>query len=185
MAEIEEIKVENENAKTEEIRINNRVTLTKVFFGTGDDFVVISGNDMSIVRRFLDARNKFASLADDLEAKETEIMEKYKGEEDGEISASDEDELYELYKTFADGAAKIIDGVFGEGKTRSFFGDVYEAIPDYIPSKESFEDFFDSLGPVINRLSEHKVKLEKLASEQRMAKYQPQDHKKPQRKGTK
>lgn len=46
-------------------------------------------------------------------------------------------------------------------------------------------DFWDSLIPVIERLSEHKIKLEKLASKKRMAKYQPQDHKKAQKKGTK
>lgn len=50
---------------------------------------------------------------------------------------------------------------------------------------ECFFDFWDSLIPVIERLSEHKIKLEKLASKKRMAKYQPQDHKKAQKKGTK
>ena len=75
-----------------------------------------------------------------------------------------------------------MDSVFCEGTTRKFFGDVYAVIPDFRPDLECFLDFWDSLIPVIERLSEHKVKLEKLASKRRMAKYVPQDHK---RKGAK
>lgn len=75
--------------------------------------------------------------------------------------------------------------MLGSGSTRKFFSDVYESIPDFMPDIEAFMDFWDSLIPVIEKLSDHKVKLEKLASRRRMEKYQPQDHKKPQRKGTK
>ena len=67
MAEIEEMKIENENVKVEEMRIDNRVTLTKVYIGNGDDFIVVSGNDMSIYLKFVNARNRFMSLADSLE----------------------------------------------------------------------------------------------------------------------
>ena len=92
--------------------------------------------------------------------------------------------MYELEEEFAVQAEQIMDSVFGEGTTKKFFGDVYEVIPNFVPSEESFMDFFDALNPIIERLSEHKVKLEKLASQKRMSKYQPQDHKKPQKKGT-
>ena len=88
-------------------------------------------------------------------------------------------------REFSEKATAIMDGVFGEGTTRKYFGDIYAVIPDFCPDLECFLDFWDSLIPVIERLSDHKVKLEKLASKQRMSKYQPQDHKKPQRKGTK
>ena len=170
MAAIEELKIKNENTKTEEIRIDNRVTLTKIYVGGGDDFIVISGNDISILDRFMSAGDELTALAEEMEKKKSESSE------------MDHKKEIEERKYFSDKATDIMDGVFGEGTTRKFFGDVYAVIPNFQPDLECFLDFWDSLIPVIERLSEHKIKLEKLASKQRMAKYQPQDHKK---KGTK
>ncbi len=172
MANIEEVKIKNESTKTEEIRIDNRVTLTKVYVGGGDDFIVISGNDISIFDKFQAAGNKLQALVAEMEEKE--------GESAGENR--DYEKEIEERKYFSEKAAEIMDGVFGEGTTSKFFGDVYAVIPDFQPDLECFLDFWDSLIPLMERLSEHKIKLEKLASKQRMAKYQPQDHK---RKGVK
>lgn len=163
MAEIEETKIEDAN--TEEMRIDNRVQLTKVFVGGGDDFIVISGNDISIFDRFRAAGDELTALAEEMEKKESES---------GDMDYKKE---IEERKRFSEKAAFIMDGVFGEGTTRKFFGDVYAAIPNFQPDLECFLDFWDKLIPVIERLSEHKIRLEKLASKQRMAKYVPQDHK--------
>lgn len=168
MAEIEEMKIEK--TEPEEMRIDNRVQLTKVYVGGGDDFIVVSGNDISIIDRFLAAGNDLEALASEMEKKEEETAEK------------DYQKQIDERKHFSDKATEIMDGVFGEGTTRKFFGDVYDVIPNFQPDLECFLDFWDKLIPVIERLSEHKIKLEKLASKQRMENYQPQDHK---RKGTK
>lgn len=171
MAEIEEMKIEK--TEPEEMRIDNRVTLTKVYVGSGDDYIVVSGNDIAIIDRFLAAGEELEALAAELDKKESESGE------------NDHKKEMEIRREFSEKATAIMDGVFGDGTTRKFFGDVYAVIPNFQPDAECFIDFWDSLIPVIERLSEHKIKLEKLASKQRMAKYQPQDHKKPQRKGTK
>lgn len=168
MAEIEEMKIEKTEA--EEMRIDNRVQLTKVYVGGRDDFIVVSGNDISIIDRFLVAGEELESLAVELDKKESDT-----GEDDYKKEM-------EIRREFSEKATAIMDGVFGEGTTRKFFGDVYAVIPNFQPDAECFVDFWDSLIPVIERLSEHKIKLEKLASKQRMAKYQPQGHK---RKGSK
>ena len=170
MAEIEEMKIEN--SKNDEMKAENRVWLTKVTFSNGD-FITVSGNDISIIDRFLSAGEQLEALADEMEKKDAEIDEK------------DYRKAIEERKHFSEKATEIMDGVFGEETTRKFFGDVYEVIPNFQPDLECFLDFWDSLIPVIERLSEHKIKLEKLASKHRMEKYQPQDHKKPQRKGAK
>lgn len=168
MAEIKKMNIEKTEA--EEMRIDNRVQLTKVYVGGGDDYIVVSGNDISIIDRFLAAGEELETLAAELDKKESEVGENdYKKE-------------MEIRREFSEKATAIMDGVFGEGTTKKFFGDVYAVIPNFQPDAECFIDFWDSLIPVIERLSEHKIKLEKLASKQRMAKYQPQDHK---RKGTK
>lgn len=169
MAKIEEMNIESkQKPQIEEMRIDNRVTLTKVYVGGGDDFIVVSGNDISIISRFLGAGNQLEALAEEMEKKALE------GERDFAKEAEER-------KEFSDKASAIMDGVFGEGTTRKFFGDVYAVIPNFQPDVECFLDFWDSLIPVIERLSEHKIKLEKLASKQRMAKYVPQDHERPQK----
>lgn len=168
MAEIKEMKIEK--TEPEEMRIDNRVQLTKVYVGGGDDFIVVSGNDISIIDRFLSAGKELESLAAELDKKESETGE------------GDYKKKIEIRREFSENATAIMDGVFGDGTTRKFFGDVYAVIPNFQPDAECFIDFWDSLIPVIERLSEHKIKLEKLASKQRMSKYQPQDHK---RKGSK
>lgn len=168
MAEVEEIEIEK--SKTEEMRIDNQVALTKVYVGGGDDFIIVSGNDISIIDRFLVAGDELTALAEEMEKKESDS---------GEMDYKKE---IEERKYFSEKATAIMDGVFGEGTTRKFFGDVYAVIPNFQPDLECFLDFWDKLIPVIERLSEHKIKLEKLASKRRMAKYHPQDHK---RKGAK
>lgn len=170
MTEIEEINLET--SKNDEIKAENRVWLTRVTFSNGD-FITVSGNDISIIDRFLFAGEQLEALAEKMEKKETEIDEK------------DYRKAIEERKLFSVKATEIMDCVFGEGTTRKFFGDVYEVIPNFQPDVECFMDFWDSLIPVVERLSKNKIKLEKLASKQRMAKYQPQDHNKPQRKGSK
>lgn len=170
MAEIKEMNIENkQKLQIEEMRANNRVQITKVYIGGGDDFIYVSGNDISIIDRFLDAGNKLEALSEEMEKKSPEGEERDIAKE------------IEERKEFSDKAAAIMDGVFGQGITKKFFGDVYAAIPNFQPDLECFLDFWDSLIPVIERLSEHKIKLEKLASKHHMAKYQPQDHKEKSR----
>lgn len=180
MAEIEETKIEK--TEVEEMQIDNRVQLTKVYFGSGDNFVVISGNDASIYMKFVKARRKFLELADELDSKELEIREKYKGKADYEISDEDEERILELYKNLYEESKSIMDGVFGKGTTEKFWSDVFEVIPDFIPKVEAWMDYFDALIPVVEKMSDHSERLEKLSSMKRMGKYQPQDHK---RKSTK
>ncbi len=148
------------------MKAENRVWLTKVTFSGGDS-IIVSGNDISIIDRFLSAGEELEALADEMDKNDTSS------------EGRDYRKAIEERKHFSEKATEIMDSVFGEGATRKFFGDVYEVIPNFQPDLECFMDFWDSLIPVIERLSEHKVKLEKLASKQRMAKYQPQDHKKP------
>ena len=167
MAEVVEMNLETN--KADEMKAENRVLLTNVTFSNGD-FITVSGNDISIIERFLDAGERLEALADEMEKKDAETGEK------------DYRKAIEERKQFSDNAAETMDGVFGEGTTRKFFGDVYNVIPNFQPDVECFMDFWDSLIPVIERLSEHKVKLEKLASKQRMAKYIPQDYKRPSAK---
>lgn len=166
MAEIkEELKLDG--VSRESMKAENHVWLMDVEFCNSDK-ITVSGNDISIIERFESAGEELEALADEMEKKDAE---------DGSYK-----EKIAVRREFSEKAAAIMDSVFGEGTTRKYFGDVYDVIPDFCPDLECFLDFWNSLIPIIERLSDHKVKLEKLASKQRMAKYQPQDHK---RKGAK
>lgn len=163
MGEIrEEMKIEGANREI--VKAENRVWLMDVEFCNGDK-ITVSGNDISIIERFEAAGEDLEALANEMDKKDTEDMPRR--------------EKIAMRREFSEKATIIMDGVFGEGTTHKYFGDVYEVIPDFCPDLECFMDFWDSLIPVIERLSEHKIKLEKLASKKRMEKYQPQDHKKP------
>lgn len=72
MAEIEEMKIEN--GKNDEMKVENRVWLTKVTFSNGD-FIVVSGNDISIFDRFRVAGDELTALAEEMEKKESESGE--------------------------------------------------------------------------------------------------------------
>lgn len=103
---------------------------------------------------------------EELEKEEDKIKDEY-GEEDYE-------EAIKARMDISKRASEIMDGVFGEGTTDKYFGDVRELIPEFIPDIECFLGYWDSFIPLIERMVGHK---EKLASKKRMAKYQPQDHK--------
>lgn len=172
MAEIKEMNLEAGNNKADEIKAENRVWITPVTFSNGEQ-IFVSGNDISIIERFVAAGEELEKLADEME------------KEESGTDGKDYRKAVEERKSFSEKATGIMDDVFGAGTTHKFFGDVYEKIPNFQPDLECFLDFWDALIPVMERMSDHKIKLEKLASKRRMSKYQPQDHKKPQRKGTK
>lgn len=163
----EEVKAEN--ISREKIAVENRVQLMDLEFANGE-IITISGNDISIIERF--------ELAGDELQKLDEKWEKQEAEEE----PKDYRKKIENRRCFSEEASRIMDGVFGEGTTRKFFGDVYAVIPDFCPDLECFMDWWDSLIPVIEKLADHKIKLEKLASKRRMEKFQPQDHNKPGKK---
>lgn len=159
-----------EGANIEEMRIDNRVHITKLFLGGGDEYILLSGNDISLIDRFVTAGDDLEKLAEGLAKKEEEI-----GEKDHKKNAT-------LRIEFSEKATEIMDKALGSGTTQKFFEDVFNVIPDFCPDVEAFMDFWDSLIPVIEKLSDHKVKLKELASRERMKKYQPQDHRRSGKK---
>lgn len=171
MSDIVDMQVQKQDvANIEEMRIGNRVQIIRVFVGGGDEYILLSGNDITLIDRFITAGDDLEALAEDLAKKEEAIEEK------------DHKQMAELRLEFSQKATEIMDAALGDGTTSKFFGDVINVIPDFCPDIESFMDFWDALIPVIEKLSNHKVKLKELASRERMNKYKPKDHKKPQRK---
>lgn len=113
-----------------------------------------------------------------------EIEKKYEGRDDINSSMEMVEEMSRENVQFSNAAAGIVDSIFGEGTAKKYFRDLYEKIPEFLPSADCFIEFFDKLIPELDKLFDGNAKEREKLSRARMAKYQVQDHKKPQRKGT-
>ena len=83
---------------------------------------------------------------------------------------------------FSKEAVAVVDGILGEGAVKKHFRSIYEEIPEFLPDADCFIAFLEELTPIMEKLFDRKLERQQKASKDRMAKYQPQDHK---RKGAK
>lgn len=161
------------------------VSLTKIELNDSGDYITVSADSPAFFDGFAAGYKQIADLADSIPAKLDEIEKKYEGKEDFSSTMDKTLEMSGVNVDFSKGAAGIIDGIFGPDTVKKYFRDIYEEIPDFLPDADCIIDFFEQITPVIEKLFDRKIERQMAASKARMAKYQPQDHKKPQRKGTK
>ena len=129
------------------------------------DKIFISAEDSTLFDRFVNCFDFIIKQSKSRAAELDEIEKKYEGKKDTESEI------------------ETIDGVFGEGTVRKYFCDHYEKIPSFLPGVDCFMEFLDKISPIMEEIFGKVIKGREEASRARMAKYQPQDHKKPQRKG--
>lgn len=137
------------------------------------DSINVSGDDANLWDRFIKGCEEIQGMKDDLpdDAGEDEIAQ---------ASQMSDDRV-----AFCKRGVEIIDGIFGEGTAQKSFRDYYESIPGFLPDEWKFIAFFDTMIPIMEDIFNRKLERSEKESKQRMGKYVPQDHKKPQRKGTK
>lgn len=123
-------------------------------------------------------------MAYEVPAKLEEITKKYGRKDDFSTVMDKAKEISAANVGFSREAVVIIDEIFGADTVKKYFRKVYEEIPDFLPDADCIMDFFDQMAPVIEKLFGQKIERQQAASKARMAKYKPQDHKKPQRKST-
>ena len=169
----------------EKIRIDGKSTeMLKVELNGAGDYIVISADNPLFFDSFVSGCRHIFSLVDAIPAKMDEIEGKYKGKEDFASIMDKTAEMSAVNVGFSTEAAKTIDGIFGDGTTRKYFREIYEEIPDFLPDADCIMDFFDQITPVMEGIFKRKVERQQEESRARMAKYQPQDHKKARGKGT-
>lgn len=160
------------------------LSIEEITINKHGDKIFISAEDSTLFDRFV---NCFDFIIEQSKSKVTELTEiekKYDGKEDTESKIKMSVEMSRVNVGFSNEAVKMIDGIFGEGTVRKYFCDHYEKIPSFLPGIDCFMEFFDKVSPAMEKIFGKMIKGRKEASRARMAKYQPQDHKKPQRKGT-
>lgn len=158
------------------------VNLTKIELNDSGDYITVSADSPTFFDGFAAGYKNIADLADSIPGKLEEIENKYKGKEDFPSVMDKALEISSVNVGFSKEAAGIIDGIFGADTVKKYFRDVYEEIPDFLPDADCIISFFEQITPVIEKLFDRKVERQMAASKARMAKYQPQDHK---RKGEK
>lgn len=168
----------------EKIRLKS-VNLTKIELNDSGDYITVSADSPTFFDGFAAGYKKIADLADGVPAKLDKIEKKYEGKEDFSDIMEKTLEMSRVNVDFSKEATVIIDGIFGSDTVKKYFRNIYSEIPDFLPDTDCIIDFFEQITPVIEKLFDRKIEKQKAASKARMEKYQPQDHKKPQRKSTK
>lgn len=146
------------------------------------DKIKISGDDAAFFDKFANGYDKIAKMADKMPGKLEAAEEMSKEFTDGDSDSSKAVAMARLRVEFCEKAIGIIDEIFGEGTVKKSFCDYYETIPDFLPDEDMFMAFFKTMTPIMEDIFDRKLKRQEKASKSRMAKYQPQDYKKPQRK---
>lgn len=161
------------------------VNITKIELNDSGDYITVSADSPAFFDGFAAGYKQIADLSDSIPAKLEEIEKKYEGKDDFSSTMDKALEMSGINVDFSKVAAGIIDGIFGPDTVKKYFRDIYEEIPDFLPDADCIIDFFEQITPVIEKLFDRKIERQMAASKARMAKYRPQDYKKPQRKGEK
>lgn len=147
------------------------------------DKIQISADNASLFDKFANGHDKIIKMAGEMPGKLEAVEKEFDGKEDSDITKAVS--MSRVRVDFCEKAIGIIDEIFGEGTAKKSFCDGYEAMPDFLPDEDLFIAFFEKMTPIMEDIFNRKIKRQQKASKARMAKYQPQDHKKPQRKGAK
>ena len=171
MAEVENLKVEN-----------NSVEAIKVVLNKDGEYIMISPDDATMFDRFATGIRQIVTMANEMPKKLGEIEKQYKGKTDHQSRVAEAIAISRENVNFSREAVKIIDEIFGEDTIKKYFRDIYSKIPDFLPSSDCIIDFFEQITPPMEEIFNRKLNARDKLSKQRMDRYQPQDHKKPQRK---
>lgn len=146
------------------------------------DKIQISADNVSLFDKFANGYEKIVKIADEMPGKLETVEKEFGEKEDSDIEKAVS--MSRVRVDFCEKAIGIIDEIFGEGTAKKSFRDGYEAMPDFLPDEDLFITFFEKMTPIMEDIFDRKMKRQEKASKARMAKYQPQDHKKSQRRST-
>lgn len=163
----------------ETAKIEKNIGLLKIELNSDGDYIVISADNSMLFDNFTAGVKNIADMADEIAEKLNEIEKRYEAKADFESVMQKTSEVSKINVQFSKDAIAVVDGIFGEGTVRKYFREAYEEIPDFLPDADCIIDFFEQLTPEMEKLFNRKAEERSKKSKERMAKYQPQDHRKP------
>ncbi len=161
---------------------DNDLELHQIEVNSAGDYIVISGDNPELYDRFVAGYKQIMDAADHIKDQIEQIEKKYEGKEYMDSVMNKVCEISKVNVGFSKMAVQVIDDIFGEGTVRKRYREVYEDIPDFLPDTRCITDFFENIIPFMEEIFNRKIEKDEAQRKQRMAKYQPQDHKKPERR---
>ena len=157
------------------------VKLLKIELNDPENYIVLSTDDSTLFDRFVAGYKQIFNMADEKPKLIDNIEKKYKGKDDFTSVIDKTVAISKINVDFSNEAVAVVDGIFGEGTIKKYFAKIYEEIPEFLPDAECILDFLEKITPKMEETFNRKLERRKA----RMAKYQPQDHKKPASRATK
>ena len=158
------------------------VNLAKIELNSQGDYVVVSTDDPTLLDRFVDGYKRIVELSNSIPAKLEEIEKQYEGKEDYISIMEKTVAMSRVNVGFSEEAVTVVNGIFNDDIVKKHFRSVYEEIPDFLPDADCFITMLEKMIPIMEKIFGQKIKRLEKSSKDRMAKYKPQDHKKPKRK---
>lgn len=166
----------------EKIRLDDSEKIVEIELNKAGDKIAISAHTPMLFDKFAAGYKNIYDLADSIKPRLEEIEKKYEGKDDFSSVMDMTLETSAVNVNFSKDAVKIVDGIFGEGTVMKYFKDISDRVPDFLPDAYCIIEFLEKIMPVVERVFNRNIERRKQESLDRMAKYQPQDHKRPQRK---
>jgi hypothetical protein len=155
-------------------------SLIQLVLNDKGDYTAISPNDSTLFDRFVVFCKWLVEQSDSIPKQFDEIEKKYTGKDDIDSQIAMTTEMSRINVAFSNEAVKMADSIFGEGTIRKYFRNIYDEIPDFLPDADCFFDFVEEVTPKMEEIFNRKVDEQKKKNREKMAKYQPQDHKRKQ-----
>lgn len=165
----------------EKIKIEESAKLLKIELNGSGGYIILSADDPKLFDRFAIGFNQIMDMAEEMPKRLDEIEKQYSERDDFKAVLEKTTAMSKVNVKFSEDAVEIIDGIFGVGTIKKYFAEIYKEIPDFLPDSDCIIDFLEKITPIVEKSFDRKLKNRKA----RMAKYQPQDHKKPSSRTTK
>lgn len=161
--------------------IGTNLSLEEIVVNTHGDKIIISPDDSAMLDNFVKCFENVLNMANECAQKIEEIERRYVGKEGAENDIAMVSEISSVNVDFSNRGIKEIDNIFGDGTIRMYFRDHYEKAKGFVPGMGCLMEFLSQISPVMENVFGKTVANIEKYSKEKMAKYQPQDHK---RKGT-
>lgn len=158
-----------------EYSIRTQSNAVKIELNDRGDYIAVHPGNAKMFDNFARGYEKIMNLANEMPKKINLINQDQTS--DGEAQNGVDEKVTAEYVNFSKQFIEIIDGIFGAGTIHKYFIHLYEEVHDFVPGVECAEDFFEQITPAIEQIFDKHIKKRKAA----MEKYQPQDHRRPEK----
>lgn len=161
------------------MNIKSTINVEKIEVNEHGDYIAVNASDSLLFDNFVNCYKSIVEISEGMPGKVDAIETKYAGKNDFESAVEKASAISALNVDFSQKTISMIDAIFGEGTIKKYFRNIYEEIPSFLPDVECIIDFFEQITPVMEKIFGEHIKDRKKLRKARMAKYVPQDHKKP------